>query len=76
MQTTIFEHAGVMLNVKYTMEADRIPTFHEIRVLGDDYKPTGPDLTGLLNTTLLMTKGLPFPEAETFLSAITAELYQ
>ena len=44
----IFEHEGIMLGMEYTRGADGIPDFGQIRALGEDYKPTGPDLLPML----------------------------
>lgn len=75
----IFEHAGIHLHVDYTPanSAADLPTFHTVRVLDANYRPTGPDLTTLLHHTLLLAAE-PTPgertDAITFLSAIAADL--
>ena len=69
MKIHIFEHAGVMLEVKYAPGV--VPTFHTIRVLDANYRAVGPDLSPLLHDTLRMVAP---GEAETFLSTIVAEL--
>ena len=73
---TIFEHAGIMLDVDYTPGADEDggAIFNKIRVLGENYKPVGPDLIPLLMSSMIMTRGLPRPEASMFLAAIAGEL--
>lgn len=72
---TIFEHAGVMLAVDYTPGDDGIHSFNEVRVLDGDYRPTGPNLTSLLDTAFVLTgrQGDHF-SAESFLSAIVTEI--
>lgn len=70
----IFEHAGVMLDVQY--QPGDPPTFQSVRVLGADYKPTGPNLLPLLHTTAIleMTADAEVVQATRFLSAIVEEL--
>ena len=72
----LFEHGGVLLDVEYDME-DGEPVFQSIYALGDDYKPTGPDLTGMLMGSYVLAKFDPANaqhEAMPFLSAICEEL--
>lgn len=75
----IFEHGGVLLDVSYTPappgDLDG-PTIHSARVLDGDYKPTGPDIVGLLHGAhIIHPPGADgFSEAETFLSAIAGEI--
>jgi hypothetical protein len=73
----IYEHEGVMLRVDYEPGADGIPTFNDVRVLDADYRPVGPNLTNMLDSTLLMSPpdALGEHSAMTFLSAIVEELY-
>lgn len=73
----IFEHEGVMLRVDYDPGDDGVPTFHEVRVLDSEYRPVGPNLTNMLDSTLLMSPpdALGGYSAMTFLSAIVEELY-
>lgn len=68
----IFEREGVMLDVQYRHDADGIASFGEIRVLGVDYKPTGPDLAPMLHGMLLWSK--PGHEVDHVLSHIAEEL--
>lgn len=71
----IFEHRGVMLRVDYAEGAE--PTFNDVRVLDANYRPVGPNLTPLLDNTLLMNDK-PDDQGEfsaaTFLSAIVEDL--
>lgn len=66
----IFEHAGVMLDVDYI--PGNPPTFQSVKVLGADYKPTGPNLLPMLHTTAIVNADET--EAMRFLSAIVEDL--
>jgi hypothetical protein len=67
----IFERGGVMLDVQYELDPSRVPTFKSIRVLGSDYKPTGPDLTLFLEDLVAVVgKG----EGEHVLSIVAGEV--
>lgn len=70
----IFEHSGVMLSVDY--EQGSPPLFRSVRVLGADYKPTGPDLLPLLHSVAFVGPASPLglAAAQHFLSAIVEEL--
>lgn len=76
----IYEHAGIMLDVQYTNDSsaqDGMPTFHSIRVMDSNYRPTGPDLRPMLHNTLIILQD-PQPglrlDAYTLLTCIAEEL--
>ena len=68
----IFEREGIMFDVQYRRGPDGVPSFGAIRVLGADYRPTGPDLTSMLTGMLLWS--MPGKEVDHVLSHIAGEL--
>lgn len=68
----IFEREGILLDVQYRRDLDGVPSFGQIRVLGEDYKPTGPDLAPMLHGMLLWSH--PGIEVDHVLSHIAGEL--
>lgn len=71
MTKHIFEHKGVLLECFYSVQTDGQPLFSSVRVLGADYKPTGPDLCPLLHDLVVMVNE---EEGTAFLSTIVSEL--
>jgi hypothetical protein len=67
----IYEHGDVMLGVEYTPGHD-VPTFHDIRVLGADYQPVGPNLVHLLDESYIK---LSDDTAQHFLTRIVEEIH-
>ena len=52
----IFEREGVTFDVQYRRAPDGVAEFGEIRDLGANYLPTGPNLTPLLHNMMVWTK--------------------
>lgn len=50
----IVEHEGVLLELTYEVGSDDLPEFQEIRALGEDYKPTGPNLLPVFDSSLVL----------------------
>lgn len=69
----LYEHGGVTLHVQYSVGEDSIPTIETVRVLGDSYRPCGPDLVDFLQPMVLMHSAA---EGEAMLSVIAGELYE
>lgn len=77
MKTHIFEHRGVLLSCDYHYRPnDTLPDFTCVRVLGEDYKATGPNLLPLLVDVMLARRFLPNGtcQAEQFFSAVVGDM--
>jgi hypothetical protein len=71
----IYEHSGVLLLVDYDPEEPI--AIHKVQVLDQEYKPTGPDLTHMLEEMLVLTDSTKeTPEAARFLSLVTEEIHE
>jgi hypothetical protein len=54
MATTVVELHGIPFHVEYQIKPPDILGISEVRALGEDYKPVGPDLGSLFNNCLLI----------------------
>lgn len=72
MTTHVYEYKGFHFRVEYTRDADGVPTFESVFLLGADYQPVGPNLTSVLDNVVIMTNHDPL-EGESFLSLIVGE---
>lgn len=54
MQSTIFEHKGVLIQVNYTLGSDGKPDFDSAHSLDGDYRPVGCDLLPLLADCVML----------------------
>lgn len=74
---TIYEHpSGVMLQVQFQpATATEGAVIHDVRLLGADYKPTGPDLTYLLHDMHTVEQGVATGDLEVsrFLQTVLTE---
>lgn len=76
MSAYIYEHNGVTLRVDYAVDTDDVVCFEQIRAMGADYAPVGPDLTPLFDGMYRITENFAGNrlEAESFLSVLVAEI--
>ncbi len=73
MPKFLCERNDVLLEVDY--DAELPTTVKSVRVLDENYRATGPDLSLLLHDVLLLvTSAPPLVEAERFLSSIVEEI--
>jgi hypothetical protein len=68
----IYENAGTLLRVQYSMVDGTVPTIESVRVLDSRYHPCGPELLPFFTQLVLMHTA---EEGEALMSVLAGEIY-